>query len=147
MLLKDRVLEAIDKSEKTKAEIARACSVTNAAVTHWISGDTKNMKADTALALEEATGYRARWILYGKGTKKVGAPYWPFTQELLDAVKKLESTDLDRLENAMRLHLRLELLEKEQPQKLDRRNDPRISENLRGSDSKPAPATKGVRGN
>jgi transcriptional regulator with XRE-family HTH domain len=79
MTLKDRIKEAIVGSEKSKADVARACGVTNAAVTHWVDGSTHTLKADTALALEEATGYRARWILYAKGPKKSDAPYWPFS--------------------------------------------------------------------
>lgn len=93
MALSDRVREAIETSKKSKADIARACEVTNAAVTHWISGGTKSMKADTALALEEATGYRARWILYGKGTKKLGEVYWPFGIEI---ARYIALSDKDR---------------------------------------------------
>lgn len=78
MPLRDRIAEAIQGSGKSKADIARDCKVTNAAVTHWLSGDTLNLKADKALALEEATGYRAQWILSGRGTKKAAEPYWPF---------------------------------------------------------------------
>jgi len=61
MLLSERIAEAIEGSKKTRAEISRACGVTNAAVTHWLNGDTANLKADKALALEVATGYRAQW--------------------------------------------------------------------------------------
>ena len=93
MALSDRVREAIDGSKKSKADIARECGVTNAAVTHWLTGDTKSMKADTALALEEATGYRARWILYGKGTKKLGEVYWPFAVEI---ARYTDLSDKDR---------------------------------------------------
>lgn len=82
MALKTRIKEAIDGSGLSKAEIARACSATNAAVTHWLNGETKSLKADKALALEAATGYRATWILSGKGSKKTSEPYWPFSVPL-----------------------------------------------------------------
>ena len=72
----------MDGSKLSRAEIARACSMTNAAVTHWLNGETKSLKADKALALEAATGYRATWILTGKGSKKTSEPYWPFTVPL-----------------------------------------------------------------
>jgi transcriptional regulator with XRE-family HTH domain len=80
MPLKDRIAEAIEGADppRSKADIARACGVTNAAVTHWLNGDTTSLKADTALALEGATGYRALWILTGRGTKKASEPFWPF---------------------------------------------------------------------
>jgi transcriptional regulator with XRE-family HTH domain len=81
MALKDRIQEAMDGStpKLSRAQIARACSMTNAAVTHWLNGETKSLKADKALALEAATGYRATWILTGKGSKRVSEPFWPFT--------------------------------------------------------------------
>lgn len=82
MALKHRIQEAMDGSKLSRAEIARACSMTNAAVTHWLNGETKSLKADKALALEAATGYRATWILTGKGSKKTSEPYWPFTVPL-----------------------------------------------------------------
>jgi transcriptional regulator with XRE-family HTH domain len=78
MELKDRIQEAIDGSKKSKAAVARDCGVTNAAVTHWLNGTTKSLKAEIALGLEASTGYRARWILYGKGQKRLEDPYWPF---------------------------------------------------------------------
>lgn len=43
MLLSERIAEAIEGSKKTRAEISRACGVTNAAVTHWLNGDTANL--------------------------------------------------------------------------------------------------------
>lgn len=91
MALKDRIREAIEGThpQKSRADIARACKVTNAAVTHWLSGDTLNLKADKALALEEATGYRAQWILSGRGTKKISEPYWPFDSSLMERFNAL----------------------------------------------------------
>ena len=83
MLFKDRVAEAIEQSGKTRADIARACKVTSAAVTFWLNGDTTNLKADTALALEEATGYRAQWILSGSGTKKPMPEHTPLQLRLM----------------------------------------------------------------
>lgn len=90
MVLKDRIQEAIDQSEKTKAEIARNCGVTNAAVTQWLSGDTANLKADKALALEIATGYRAQWILTGRGPKKLADQFWPFGGIPIERFERLD---------------------------------------------------------
>jgi transcriptional regulator with XRE-family HTH domain len=92
MGINSRIREAITASGKSKAEIARACGVTNAAVTHWFNGDTKSLKAETALALEAATGYRAAWILYGRGSKKIGDLYWPFSIDV-DRFTKLTEKD------------------------------------------------------
>lgn len=80
MALKDRISEAIAASDKSDADIAKACEVTRAAVVHWKNGDTKNLKGESAVLLEQATGFRAFWLLYGKGPKRtqdMGA-VWPF---------------------------------------------------------------------
>ena len=41
----------------TKAELARKMGVTGSAVTQWLTGDTKSLKASVAQDLERVTGY------------------------------------------------------------------------------------------
>jgi SOS-response transcriptional repressor LexA len=53
----------------TPAELARAAKVTPASVTFWLDGTTKSLKAEKAALIEQATGYRASWIVTGKGPK------------------------------------------------------------------------------
>jgi transcriptional regulator with XRE-family HTH domain len=67
--LSDRIKEAMGK--RTPAEFARAVKVTPASVTFWLDGSTKSLKADKAAQIEQATGYRALWIVTGKGPKRV----------------------------------------------------------------------------
>lgn len=74
MTLQDRIREAIHGSGKTQAEIARAVGKTAGAVTQWMDGTIKTLRADSATALEAATGYSARWIVTGKGPRKIAAP-------------------------------------------------------------------------
>ena len=95
MTLNTRIKEAIDGSGKSRADIARACGVTQASVTFWLDGTTKSLKADTALALEQATGYRALWILKGLGPRKVeAAPMaWPFPKVPLERIEALDEDD------------------------------------------------------
>lgn len=50
---------------------ARVVKVTPGAVTQLLDGTTKSLRADTVILMEEATGYRASWIVTGKGPKKV----------------------------------------------------------------------------
>jgi transcriptional regulator with XRE-family HTH domain len=69
MTMAERINEAIKASGKTQADIARACKVSDSAVTQWIKGPVKGLKAETALALADATGYRMQWILNGRGPK------------------------------------------------------------------------------
>jgi transcriptional regulator with XRE-family HTH domain len=96
MALHDRIKEAVEKSGKTRAEIARLCGVTNAAVTQWLDGTTKSLKAEKALALERATGYRANWLSSGKGPKLLAdpaEPYWPFTKVPIERFLRLTDDD------------------------------------------------------
>lgn len=67
--LNDRVREAILASGKSQAEIAREMGITQSAITQWLSGKTKSLKIETALALEKATGVVATWIATGLGPK------------------------------------------------------------------------------
>ena len=69
MALKDRIHEILDAGH-TKAGLARAAGVTAASVTHWVTGDTKEIKGETAARLQMATGFSAAWIATGKGPKR-----------------------------------------------------------------------------
>ncbi len=73
MNLAERIKEAIAHSGKTQAQIAAETSKSAGAVTQWLDGTTKSLRADTAAALERATGYRAAWLVTGKGPKLVDA--------------------------------------------------------------------------
>lgn len=73
MNLAERIKEAIAHSGKTQAQIATETSKSAGAVTQWLDGTTKSLRADTAAALERATGYRAAWLVTGKGPKLVDA--------------------------------------------------------------------------
>ena len=70
MMLKERVREAMESCGLSPADLARATKSTNAAVGFWLTGETKSLKAEKAQLLEIATGYRAMWLITGKGPKK-----------------------------------------------------------------------------
>lgn len=71
MSLAERIKEAM--GEKSPADIARATGKTPGAVSQWLDGQTRSLKAETAALLESATGYRAGWIATGKGEKRIHA--------------------------------------------------------------------------
>jgi transcriptional regulator with XRE-family HTH domain len=71
MQLKDRIKEAMDSARLTKAGLARATKASPGAITQWLTGETKSLKAETATSIERATGYRASWIVDGKGAKLI----------------------------------------------------------------------------
>lgn len=56
-------------SKKRPTDIAAVVGVTPSAVSQWSKGRIKSLKAETAFGLEMATGYRASWLVTGKGPK------------------------------------------------------------------------------
>lgn len=71
MELSERIQQALLHSGKTQAAVAREMGITPSAITQWLSGRTKTLKAETAIALEKATGMKAAWIATGVGHKLV----------------------------------------------------------------------------
>jgi transcriptional regulator with XRE-family HTH domain len=71
MEFNDRIREAMESAKLGKTDLARATGKTSAAITQWIDGSTKSLKADTAQAIQVATGYSAMWLVTGRGEKLV----------------------------------------------------------------------------
>lgn len=84
MNMADRIRDAIAHSGKSKSKIASEVGVSPGAVTQWLNGGTKTLKAETASALGRATGVRATWLVLGKGPKFREAPpnVAPVTQDM-----------------------------------------------------------------
>lgn len=72
MALKDRIQELVNAGYK-KSELAQAAGKTAAAVTHWLNGETQEIKSSSAIGLQSLTGFSAVWISSGKGPKKMAA--------------------------------------------------------------------------
>lgn len=73
MGLAERIREAM--GEMKPADLARKTGVSGGAVTQWLDGSTKGLKAEVAAELELATGYRSTWIVTGKGPKTVAPAF------------------------------------------------------------------------
>lgn len=69
--INDRIIEALDSTGKKDAEIAREVGISKSAITQWRKGHVKGMRAETAAALERATGYSATWLATGRGNKLI----------------------------------------------------------------------------
>lgn len=69
MELRERIAESM--GTYSKADFARAIGVSGSAVTFWLNGDTKSLKAQVAQKMEVITGYRADWIINGRLPKRV----------------------------------------------------------------------------
>lgn len=70
MELKDRIREAMEAARLKPLQLANAVGVSSGAVTHWLNGATKSLKADTANRMQQVTGYSANWIITGEGERK-----------------------------------------------------------------------------
>ena len=70
MALKDRI-EEVMAAGYSASQLARAAGKTPSTVTHWITGATKTIKADSAAGIEGLTGFSAVWIATGRGSKRV----------------------------------------------------------------------------
>lgn len=87
MTLADRIKEAM--GDRKPGAFAKAVGVTPGAVTQLLDGTTRSLKAETAVLMEAETGYRAHWIVLGKGPKKVGDGVPQEDQQLLDAYREV----------------------------------------------------------
>lgn len=56
MALKDRIREAMEGAELKPADLARATGKSAGAVTQWLDGTIKSLKAETAELMQQATG-------------------------------------------------------------------------------------------
>lgn len=66
---RDRV--AAGRDQVKKAHLAKACGVAPAAVTQWISGQTKGMKPENLFAAADFLGIEPRWLATGEGPMRV----------------------------------------------------------------------------
>lgn len=68
MALPERIQEVI-KAGFTRTQIAKAAGKSQGAVTQWLSGDTKELKSDSAAGIQALTGFSAVWLATGKGPR------------------------------------------------------------------------------
>lgn len=106
MLLSERIQEAMNSAKLTPAKLAKKVKVSRTTVSLWLSNDTKSLKAESAFALEAATGYRASWLVKGTGLRKlIDSNAWPFSPGLHSVIFELSSDELCRLESVIRAYL------------------------------------------
>lgn len=74
MTMKDRIAEAIDSTGLSDSAFAKRMGKSKGVVTQWRDGTIKSLKAETAQAMQDITGYRSEWLISGKGQKKVDDP-------------------------------------------------------------------------
>jgi len=67
--LASRVAEALAASGKNQTELAEACSIKPPSVNNWLTGETKTLKAATALRAAKFLGVKFLWLTEGRGPK------------------------------------------------------------------------------
>lgn len=65
--LAERVRIALDYSGQKKADLASACGIKPPSVSGWLSGDTKSLKASTAVRAAAFLGVNVLWLTEGRG--------------------------------------------------------------------------------
>ena len=71
----DRIKEVMDIMGWSNADLCRAITskgltVSDQAIGKWINGSTQNIKGEYFFAIEDITGFSARWMIEGKGAKR-----------------------------------------------------------------------------
>lgn len=64
-MLAERVKQAIEHAGLNQADVARATGKSSAAANQWVKGETKSLKAETALKLARACGVTVEWLVLG----------------------------------------------------------------------------------
>jgi SOS-response transcriptional repressor LexA len=69
--LAQRMAEVLERTDLGRKELADKLGISPAAVTQWLNGHTRTLKAETALKLQAITGYRADWLVHGRFPKRL----------------------------------------------------------------------------
>lgn len=67
--LGDRVAHVIQASNLPVKDVAKYCGVTVQAVYAWKRGEVKDLRNDPLFLLADLTGFSARWIATGAGSR------------------------------------------------------------------------------
>lgn len=68
--LAERVQLALSLANKSQTSLAKDCGVTQPTVAHWLSGRTKQLKADVAAKAAASLGVSVKWLTEGRGDMK-----------------------------------------------------------------------------
>lgn len=71
--LAERIIEAREELDISKAELARRIGVSRATVSMWESGQIESLKDDHLLQLAELLNLSPKWLNSGKGPRRVPA--------------------------------------------------------------------------
>lgn len=86
-----RIQYARKQAGLNQTEFGKKVGVSKGAVSQWENDDIKNLRMINLFAIEDATGFNARWIALGQGPERVEEKGLP--PEDFDAVTKEFSDD------------------------------------------------------
>ncbi len=72
--LEERIAEVMASTGRSISDLAAIAEVSTSAVSQWASGETKSIKLEPAIRLQNALGYSALWLANGKGAKRLTPP-------------------------------------------------------------------------
>jgi transcriptional regulator with XRE-family HTH domain len=105
--LPQRLQTIMDAMGWSQADLARAAKTSRQNVTNWmteVSGTKKAIEPRFAWAIEDATRFNARWIVYGEGPARMELAD-PLDEKLLRAISKLPAERKRALSLALDLPL------------------------------------------
>lgn len=111
----NRIEKVIRDRGLTLEEFAKRLGVSKSAVSKWINDQTKNLKNENLIRIEDEYGVSMRWLIDGHGDEKVlpriqetAASYSHRRKLLHETIDQLEDDELDGVQiaaaNAKRLH-------------------------------------------
>lgn len=99
--LQARLETAMRLGQLERADLARACKISNAATSKWFSGKTQELKAEHAFKIARLCRVDAEWLATGRGNARpIAEPATPWG---------FEKKDLDLLRMFLRLHEDIQL--------------------------------------
>jgi transcriptional regulator with XRE-family HTH domain len=105
--LPQRLQTVMDAMGWSQADLARAAKTSRQNITNWmteVSGSKKSMEPRFAWAIEDATRFNARWIVYGEGPSRIELAD-PADARLLAEISKLPPERKRALSLALNLPL------------------------------------------
>jgi transcriptional regulator with XRE-family HTH domain len=72
--LGERLAWSLERSQVSRAQLAEACGVSTAAISKWLSNDTKNLKSENLFTAAELCVVNAKWLATGRDTPFTGIP-------------------------------------------------------------------------
>jgi transcriptional regulator with XRE-family HTH domain len=69
MSIAERIREAMDHAKLKAVDLAKACGVSESAVSQWLAGTTKP-SAENIFAIADCTGYNPRWLAIEAGIRR-----------------------------------------------------------------------------